>query len=183
MIEMYFPSEEHDFFHISHERAGNDIIPSLLIPVSSGKFPFRAFQPSAPLQPGKGGQGDTGSPPPNSAVWSARPLLVLTVLKGYYKVSLDPSLLQAEQFQLCQPSLGDVFQPLITFVTSSGLAPTGPQLSCAEGSRAGHWTPGGVSHSATTKLLSEICANPELQQSSLSEMVLLPPELLKSLGD
>jgi len=30
-------------------------------------------------------------------------------------------------------------------VASSGLVPTGPRLSCAEGSRAGHRTPGGFS--------------------------------------
>jgi len=34
--------------------------------------------------------------------------------------------------------------PLTFFVASSGPAPTGPCLSCAEGSRAGHRTPRGV---------------------------------------
>lgn len=82
------------------------------------------------------------------------------------KVSSEPPVLQAEQAQLCHPSQGAVFQ--LIFLVSSEIAPTGPQLSCAEGSRDGHTTPGGVSHSVTTKFLSEMCANPELQQSSLS---------------
>lgn len=70
MIEMHFPSEGYDFFHISHERAGNDITASLLIPVSSGKFPFRGVQPSVPLLPGRRGtMGPEPLPPPNSTVW------------------------------------------------------------------------------------------------------------------
>lgn len=54
MIKMHFPSEGHDFFHISHKRAGNDITPSLLIPVSSEKFflSCSALCPSSPKKEG-----------------------------------------------------------------------------------------------------------------------------------
>jgi len=68
------------------------------------------------------------------------------VLEGCSKVSLDPSLLQAEQPQLSQPFLTvEVFQPSDHFLASSGPAPTGPFLSSAEGSRAGRRAPGWVS--------------------------------------
>jgi len=69
----------------------------------------------------------------------------LSVLKDCYKVSLELSLLQAEQSHLSAfahsrrvPSLGSFLWP------PSGSAPTGPCLSSAEGSRAGCRTPGGV---------------------------------------
>lgn len=42
MIEMHFPAEGHDFFHISHERAGNDVTPRLLIPSELRKVPFQS---------------------------------------------------------------------------------------------------------------------------------------------
>ena len=68
MIEMHFPSEGHDFFHISHERAGNDITPSLHIPELK-KVPFQSRSASIPLLPGR--RGTTGTeplPPPSSTV-------------------------------------------------------------------------------------------------------------------
>ena len=68
------------------------------------------------------------------------------MLQGYCEVALEPPLLQAEQPQLSQPVLiGEVLQPLIIFVVSSGLAPTGPCPSYVGGPRAGHSTAGGVS--------------------------------------
>ena len=70
----------------------------------------------------------------------------LQVLEGRNKVSPQPSLLQAEQPQLSQPVLtGEVPALRSSLWPSSGPAPTAPCLSCAEGSRAGHSTPGGVS--------------------------------------
>ena len=71
---------------------------------------------------------------------------LLPVLEGCCKVSLKPSLLQAEQPQLSQPFFtGEVFHPTDHFVALLWATPTGPCLSCAEGSRAGCRTPGGVS--------------------------------------
>ena len=59
---------------------------------------------------------------------------------------MHPSLLQAEHPQLSQPFLvGLVFQSSDHLWPSSGLTPTCPCLSWAEGSRAGCRTPGGVS--------------------------------------
>jgi len=71
----------------------------------------------------------------------------LYILKGHNKVTLEPSLLQAEQPQLSQPFFtGEAFQPSDHFLwPSSGSAVTSPCPSCTGDPRAGRRTPGGVS--------------------------------------
>jgi len=67
---------------------------------------------------------------------------------GQWKAAIRSpcSLLQAEQAQLSQPFLTErCSSPRIIFVASSGPTPTAPCPSCAESSRAGHRTPGGLS--------------------------------------
>ncbi|XP_069737805.1 uncharacterized protein [Phaenicophaeus curvirostris] len=61
------------------------------------------------------------------------------------EVSMEPSLLQDEQPQLSSLSYRRFSSPPIISMASSGLAPAAPCPPCAEGSRAGHGTPGWVS--------------------------------------
>lgn len=66
-------------------------------------------------------------------------LALLKILKGWYQVSLEPSLLQAQP-QLSACSCRAVFHPSDHFLWPfSGRAPTG--LSCTGGSASGHSTP------------------------------------------
>lgn len=70
-------------------------------------------------------------------------LALLKILKGWYQVSLEPSLLQAQP-QLSACSCRAVFHPSDHFLWPfSGRAPTG--LSCTGGSTSGHSTPHEVS--------------------------------------
>jgi len=65
---------------------------------------------------------------------SILPLGPLQVLEGCGKVCPKPSLLQAQQPQLSPPSSQERYSsPGIIFVASSGPAPKGLCLSCAEG--------------------------------------------------
>ena len=75
------------------------------------------------------------------------PVAPLWILTGHYKVTSEPSLLQAEQPHLSQPLLvGEVIHPLDHFLWSSlGCTPTGSYLSCTEDSTCGRSTPGEAS--------------------------------------
>ena len=71
--------------------------------------------------------------------------LMTSKLKGHYQISLEPSFLQAEQYQLTQPVLiVKVFHP------SCGCAPAGSCLSCTEKSISGRSAPGKVSPHSTS---------------------------------
>ena len=74
------------------------------------------------------------------------PVALFQVLEGCYKVSPQPSLLQAEQPQIPQPFLiAEVLQPSDHFCGPPLDLFQHPCLSCARGSRAGCRTSGGVS--------------------------------------
>ncbi|KAK4816270.1 hypothetical protein QYF61_014342 [Mycteria americana] len=84
----------------------------------------------------------TVTPRPITTLPDKVSLPIFPVLEGCYKVSPEPSLLQAEQPQLSQPVLiGEVLQPQIIFMALLGRAQAGPCLSYVGGPRTENSTP------------------------------------------